>query len=239
MDYPYSQGGVRTVNAIDQATQKQSKQETGDVPGNLIVFDIRKLTRFHEKGPDVQVLSDIGAARLVLFSFQAGQQLKEHTTSSQLLVQVLRGRIRLTAAGNSVKLQAGMVVQVEAQVPHQVVALTPAVLLVTMVPSPAYHSLEREVFQSLTPLVTRTASASNEKGESAPKWSLSRASEESIEHQEFTHVFHCMQCDLQFQMDLDVASHEGSQEIDAGVIRVRLDPHIKLEREDVSSSSSD
>jgi hypothetical protein len=60
-------------------------------------------------------------------------------------------------------------VQVEAQVPHQVIAQTPAVLLVTMVPSPAYHSLEREVFQSLTPLVTRTASASNEKGEAAPK----------------------------------------------------------------------
>jgi quercetin dioxygenase-like cupin family protein len=87
MDYPYSQGGVRTVNAIDQATQKQVQRETVDAPGNLIVFDIRKLTRFHEKGPDVQVLSDIGATRLVLFSFQAGQQLKEHTTSSQLLVQ--------------------------------------------------------------------------------------------------------------------------------------------------------
>jgi quercetin dioxygenase-like cupin family protein len=227
------------VNAIDQVTQKQVKQETEETPGNLIVFDIRKLTRFREKGPDVQVLSDIGAARLVMFSFQAGQQLKEHTTSSQLLVQVLRGRITLTAAGNSVKLRAGMVVQVEAQVPHQVVAQTPAVLLVTMVPSPAYHSLDREVFQGLTPLVTRTVSASNEKGETAPKWSLSRASGESIEHQEFTHVFHCMQCDLQFQMDLDVASHEGSQEIDAGVIRVRLDPHIKLEREDVPSSSSD
>lgn len=239
MDYPYSQDGVRAVNAIDQVTQKQVKPEAGDAPGNLIVFDIRKLTRFREKGPDVQVLSDIEAARLVLFSFQAGQQLKEHTTSSQILVQVLRGRVTLTAAGNSVKLRTGMVVQVEAQVPHQVVAKTPAVLLVTMVPSPAYHSLERDVFQGLTPLVTRTVSASNEGEEVAPAGSRSRAVEEGVEHQEFTHVFHCMQCDLQFQMDLDVASHEGSQEIDAGVIRVRLDPHIKLERQDVSSSSSD
>lgn len=47
----------------------------------------------------------------------------------------LCGRITFTAAGNSVRLQAGMVLQVEAQVPHQVVALTNAVLLVTMVPS--------------------------------------------------------------------------------------------------------
>jgi len=152
------------VSAINQVTHEQGQQETEDIPGDLIVFDVRKLTRFREGGPDVQVLSDIGAARLMLFTFQAEQHLKEHTTSSQLLVQVLRGRITLTAAGNSVKLQAGMVLQVEARVPHQVVAQTNAVLLVTMVPSPAYHSLEREVFQPPTPLVTRTVSVS-EKGE--------------------------------------------------------------------------
>ncbi len=145
----------------------QVEQETEEAPGNLIVFDVRKLARFREEGPDVKVLSDIGAARLVLFAFKAGQQLKEHRTSSQLLVQVLRGRITFTAAGNSVKLQAGMVLQVEAQVPHQVVALTNAVLLVTMVPSPAYHSLEREVFHHLTPLVTRTVGASEQGGEHA------------------------------------------------------------------------
>ncbi len=33
---------------------------------------------------------------------------------------------------------------------------------------------------------------------------------------EDSHVFHCMQCDLQFQMDLEVSTHEGSQEIDPG-----------------------
>ncbi len=45
------------------------------------------------------------------------------------------------------------------------------------------------------------------------------------------HSLACMQCDLQFQMDLEVARNVGSQEIDAGVIRVRLDPRIRLERE--------
>lgn len=160
------------MSAINQVTHeqgKQGKQETEAAPGNLIVFDVRKLARFREEGPDVQVLSDIGAARLVLFAFKAGQHLKEHTTSSQLLVQVLRGRVMFTAAGNSIRLQAGMVLQVEAQVPHQLVALTQAVMLVTMIPSPAYHSLEREVFQPLTPLVTRTVGASEQGGEHASK----------------------------------------------------------------------
>ena len=139
---------------------KRVEEETQESPGNLIVFDVRKLVRFREEGPFVQVLSDIGAARVVLFAFKAGQQLKEHTTSSQILVQALRGRVTFTAAGNSIKLQAGMVIQVEAQVPHHVIAQTDAVLLVTMVPSPSYHSLERDTFQHLAPLVRRSEDVS-------------------------------------------------------------------------------
>ena len=57
------------------------------------------------------------------------------------------------------------------------------------------------------------------------------AAEESVDHQEVSHVFHCMQCDLQFQMDMAITSRKGSHEIEEGVIRVRLDPRIKLERE--------
>ena len=158
---------MSTINQLAEEQRKQGEQETEEAPGNLIVFDVRKLAHFREEGPSVQVLSDIGAARLVLFAFKAGQQLKEHTTSSQILVQVLRGRITFTAAGNSIRLHAGMVLQVEAQVPHHVVALSQAVLLVTMVPSPAYHSLEQEVFLPLTPLVRRTVGASEQGGEHA------------------------------------------------------------------------
>jgi quercetin dioxygenase-like cupin family protein len=139
---------------------EQMQEEVPAEPGKLIVFDLRTLAHFREERPDVQVLSDIGTARLMLFAFKAGPQLQEHRTSSQILVQALRGRVTVTAAGSSVKLHAGMVLQVEANVSHTVVAQTDAVMLVTMTPSPASHSLEREVWASLTPLVTRTVSAS-------------------------------------------------------------------------------
>ena len=120
-------------------SQEQSKPEAleqvhegrAGEPGKLIVFHLRTLAHFREERPDVQILSDIGTARLVLFAFKAGQQLQEHRTSSQILVQVLRGRVTVTAAGRSVKLHAGMVLQVEANVPHTVVAQTNAVMLLT------------------------------------------------------------------------------------------------------------
>jgi len=146
--------GQRKPEALEQAQEGEH--------GNLIVFDLRTLAHFREERPDVQVLSDIGVARLVLLAFKAGQ-LPEHRTPSQILVQALRGRVIVTAVGTSVKLQAGMVLQVKANVPHTVVAQTDVVMLL-MRPGPSSLSLEREVFQDLTPLVTRPVSASEQGG---------------------------------------------------------------------------
>ncbi len=59
----------------------------------------------------------------------------------------------------------------------------------------------------------------------------SLAANEEASQQEVSHVFHCMQCDLQFQVDMAVTRNNGSHTIDKEIVRVRLDPHIKLERE--------
>jgi hypothetical protein len=59
--------------------------------------------------------------------------------------------------------------------------------------------------------------------------------DESVRHQEVSHVFHCMQCDLQFQLDIAVTSRNGSDEIDERVVHIRLDPGIKIEREEETS----
>lgn len=137
------------------STPEPPRSQQGE-PGSVILFDLRQLTQFHEEGPSVQILSDVGTVRLVLFGFQAGQQLKEHCTSSQLFVQVLRGFVKVTTPGNSTKLQAGMVLQIEAHVPHSINAATDAVMVLTMTPSPTYHSLQHELFDNLTPLVSRS-----------------------------------------------------------------------------------
>jgi hypothetical protein len=55
--------------------------------------------------------------------------------------------------------------------------------------------------------------------------------DEDVSLQEVSHVFHCMQCDFEFQMDMAITSSNGSPEKDAWIVHVRLDPHLKLERE--------
>ena len=130
--------------------------QPGVEPGNLIAFDLRALTQFQESGPFVRVLSDIGAARVVLFAFEEGQRLKEHSTSSQILIQVLRGRITLTAGETSAEGNAGTLLQVEANVRHSITAKARAVVVVTISPSPTYHGLDAEIFSQQKPLVART-----------------------------------------------------------------------------------
>ncbi|QBD83227.1 cupin domain-containing protein [Ktedonosporobacter rubrisoli] len=140
---------------VVQGPSSQELSEAQGAPGNLIVFDLRTLARFQEERPYVQVLSDIDTARVVLFAFKAGQELKEHKTSSQILVQVLRGQVSFSATGTDVKLKAGMLIQLEANIPHSVVARTDAIMLLTMTPSPSNHSLQNELFRGIQPLVSR------------------------------------------------------------------------------------
>jgi quercetin dioxygenase-like cupin family protein len=136
-------------------------QPTGDAKsdalaeGELIVFDLPALAEFTDPGLSVRVLSDVGASRVVLFSFRAGQRLREHHTSSPILVQVVSGTIAFEARGHAIEVAAGGLLQLERNVPHTVVAVTDAIVLVTMTPSPRRHSLSAEVFDKLTPLVTR------------------------------------------------------------------------------------
>jgi|SRR5579884_4016100 len=124
--------------------REQAGEGTAD---SVQVFDVTGLAQFRDEGPFVQVLADTGYARVVLFGFKAGQQLKEHHTSSPILVQVVRGKVVFTAAGKRVEMRGGMLVTVDAQVRHSLVVETDAVVLVTMTPSPSFHSLQKELFK--------------------------------------------------------------------------------------------
>ncbi len=57
------------------------------------------------------------------------------------------------------------------------------------------------------------------------------AAEDGMSYQETSHVFKCMQCDLQVQTDIAVVHRNGSHEIEKEMIRVRLDPNTVLQQD--------
>ncbi|GAB2921910.1 hypothetical protein GCM10027280_06390 [Micromonospora polyrhachis] len=97
--------------------------------------DLADVASLVEVAPDSTVSRTVLKAegvRLVLFSFDKGQELTEHTAVVPVLVQVLDGRLRVTAAGREVELRPGGVVHLGTRLPHAILALEPSRMLLTM-----------------------------------------------------------------------------------------------------------
>ena len=70
--------------------------------------------------------------RVVMFAFDAGEELSEHTAAVPVLLQVLSGRLEVTASGRTVHLTPGDLIHLPTRLPHSVVAVEPAHLQLTL-----------------------------------------------------------------------------------------------------------
>ncbi|MCB8945729.1 MAG: cupin domain-containing protein [Ardenticatenaceae bacterium] len=69
---------------------------------------------------------------VILFQFAAGQELSEHTASMPATLHFLSGSARLTLGGDEQAAEVGTWVHMPARLPHSVMALTPTVMLLTL-----------------------------------------------------------------------------------------------------------
>lgn len=74
-------------------------------------------------------------ARVVLFAFDQGQSLTEHTAAVPILIQALDGHLQVRADGQEVDLRPGGLLHLAARVPHAVDALVPSRMALTMLSS--------------------------------------------------------------------------------------------------------
>lgn len=70
--------------------------------------------------------------RVVLFAFDAGEQLTEHTAAMPVLLQVLEGHLRITADGRTIDLRPGGIIHLGTRLPHAVDAVEPSKLALLM-----------------------------------------------------------------------------------------------------------
>jgi len=77
-------------------------------------------------------LAHRGPLRLVLFALEAGAMLPEHRAPGHVLIQCLRGRLELEAAGARQTLGAGEALLLDPEVPHGVSALEESDMLLTL-----------------------------------------------------------------------------------------------------------
>lgn len=99
------------------------------------VLSLQDETRFAPNGIASRVLLNTPTARVVLFGFAEGQELSEHTSTSNALIQILSGRCEFSLAGVPRILSTGDLLYMPPHLPHAVKALESFSMLLTLIKS--------------------------------------------------------------------------------------------------------
>jgi quercetin dioxygenase-like cupin family protein len=111
---------------------ESSPSEAVTQPAMQDLSDVASLVQIQPEATVSRTVLQAEGARVVLFSFDAGQVLTEHTAAVPALLQVLDGHLRITADGRTVDLRPGGLVHLAARLPHAVEAVEPSRLQLTM-----------------------------------------------------------------------------------------------------------
>ncbi len=80
-----------------------------------------------------KTMLDKSVGTITLFAFDKGQKLSEHTAPYDAVVQVLDGSAQLTIGGEDVRVLAGEIIIMPANIPHTVAAEEKFKMLLTMI----------------------------------------------------------------------------------------------------------
>lgn len=110
-------------------------EEEVPVGDQLEVSRLVDLVSYQDGAIVSRILVKRDTGTVTLFAFDAGQDLSEHTTPYDALVQVLDGEAAITVAGQPYRLGAGDAILMPARQPHAVKAVSRFKMLLTMIRS--------------------------------------------------------------------------------------------------------
>ena len=84
-------------------------------------------------GKQSVVLADDPKTKVVLFSFAPGSGLTEHVAPFDATIQIISGTATLTVSDQKVEGKPGIWIKMIPKTPHSVQAITPVVMLLTLV----------------------------------------------------------------------------------------------------------
>jgi quercetin dioxygenase-like cupin family protein len=80
-----------------------------------------------------QLALSADGARVVVFAFDTGAELTEHSAPGPILVQALEGRLEFTAEDVTKELVPGGLLHLDARIPHSVRAHEPSKMMLTII----------------------------------------------------------------------------------------------------------
>ena len=109
--------------------------ETQPLTPSLVIPDL--LTYIPEMTPDSIISRTFykdEQLKAILFAFAPGQELSEHTSTHPAVLHFLQGTAEVTLGTERLAAAAGTWVHMPARLPHSILAQTPVVMLLLMLP---------------------------------------------------------------------------------------------------------
>ncbi len=104
-----------------------------DQPSSATTFaDLAAEVQIPQDGTLSRVLHNDERLRLVIFAFDEGQELTDHSAGVAAVIQVVTGRLEVDLAGDTTEIDARSWIHMPPRLPHAVRALEPSIMLLTM-----------------------------------------------------------------------------------------------------------
>lgn len=87
---------------------------------------------YNEKRPAIDILMETQTSKEIRIVFKKGQIMKEHKTPFPIVVQVFRGTIDFRVHGKKERLEAGSLISLEGEVPHDLTALEDSIVRLSL-----------------------------------------------------------------------------------------------------------
>jgi quercetin dioxygenase-like cupin family protein len=100
--------------------------------GSPKILALTNETKFAANGIVSRTLLRTDRSRVVLFGFDEGQELSEHTSTQNAVVQILSGECEFSLAGKPHPVKAGDLIYMPPNLPHAVKATTQFSMLLTL-----------------------------------------------------------------------------------------------------------
>jgi quercetin dioxygenase-like cupin family protein len=105
------------------------------------ILSLAKETQFAPNGIVSRTLLNEDGLRLTLFGFAEGQELTEHTSTRQALIQILSGECEFSLAGQPHQLKAGDFLYMPPNLAHAVKATKQFSMLLTLFKTSTAHTI--------------------------------------------------------------------------------------------------
>ncbi len=97
------------------------------------ILNLAELAQYQENAVVSNQVLRAENGNVTLFAFDAGQELSEHSTPHDALLQILDGKAEIIISGKSFPMQAGETIILPADEPHAVKATKQFKMLLTMI----------------------------------------------------------------------------------------------------------